>query len=47
VVENREKLPKENLTESQHFKVWNEFLESLKQQRQIPSNNAYHTTKVS
>ena len=47
VVENRENLQKENFTENQFFEVWNEFLENLKQQRQIPAYNALHTAKVS
>lgn len=46
VIENRDNLPKEKFTETQFMEVWNEFVENLKIQKQIPSYNALHTAKI-
>lgn len=46
VVEDRNNLPKEKFTEAQFKTAWNEFLENLKSQKQIPAYNAMHTAKV-
>lgn len=46
VIENRDNLPKEKFTETQFMTVWNEFVENLKIQKQIPAYNALHTAKI-
>lgn len=45
-MEDRSNLPKENFTETQFMTVWNEFVENLKTQKQIPAYNALHTAKI-
>ncbi len=45
-MEDRSNLPKENFTETQFMTVWNEFVENLKIQKQIPAYNALHTAKI-
>jgi len=46
VIEKTSDLPKQNFTEQEMLRCWNEFLYRLQSQHKIPAYNALHTGKV-